>query len=88
MSSTQMHKFTVLLVRPDWCADGYGTDTMVCYVEVPSHEADAAAQQARKELWEQDNSGPDGMSDQPQGDPSDYFCAAVFSGWQSNVYAG
>ncbi len=30
MSPAESHKYTVVLVRPDWCADSYGTDTMVC----------------------------------------------------------
>lgn len=80
------HKFTVILVRPDWCADNYGTDVMICYVEVDDYDAKKAVEQAKRELWEQDNSGPDGQQQSDIGAPDDYHCVAAFVGWQSSCY--
>ena len=80
------HKFTVILVRPDYMADDYGKDTVVCYVEAEDYDAKKAVEQAKRELWEQDNSGPDGQQQSNVGAPEDYHCVAAFVGWQSSCY--
>lgn len=80
------HKFTVILVRPDYMADDYGKDTVVCYVETEDYDAKKAVAQAKRELWEQDNSGPDGLQQSDIGAPDDYHCVAAFVGWQSSCY--
>lgn len=80
------HKFTVILVRPDWCADNYGTDVMICYVEVDDYDAKLAVEQAKRELWTQDNTGSNGELQSNVGSPDDYHCVATFVGWQSSCY--
>lgn len=72
------YKFTVILLRPDWCGDAYER-TCVCLVETESYDAKQAAQQAKMELWTQD-------CERSCGHVDDYHCVAVFSGWQSNHY--
>ena len=41
-----MKKYTVLLLRPDYVADGFGTDTYMAQVEADSVEASVLAAQA------------------------------------------
>ena len=48
-----MKKYTVLLLRPDHVADGFGPDTYLAQVEADS--ADGAVLAAQKEVTEMDD---------------------------------
>lgn len=78
------HKFTVILARPDWCADPYGQDHLVMYVEVLENDAESAALRAQVEAWGIDNQG----SYDPTGTHTDYYVVAVFTGWQASHFGG
>jgi len=83
-----VHKFTVILSRPDYVAEPYGQDHLVMYVEVSDFDASQAADAAQQEAWEIDNTCQTEVKPDPIGEPSDYYVVAVFSGWQASHYGG
>jgi hypothetical protein len=64
------HKYTVLLLRPDYIASQYGEDTYLAHVVAAS--AGLAGEKAQMEAWVTDNGGPDECDDDASGDPDDY----------------
>lgn len=80
------HKFTVILVRPDYMADNFGQDTYTAHIEVEDNDVEKAVQAAKKEVWTIDNSGSYGLDEDPAGEPEDYFCIAAFEGHLHTVY--
>ena len=83
---TPKFQFTVILLRPDYIADDYGRDIYITHIEVPEHNVKQAVEAAKKEAWEIDNSGPNGLDEDPAGDPADYHCLVVYEGHLSACY--
>lgn len=81
-----MHKFTVILLRPDYMADNYGTDVYITHVEVDTNSVSAAVAKAKQESWEIDNSGPDGELQSSIGTPEDYHCIVAYEGHLPAIY--
>lgn len=79
------HKFTVMLLRPDYMADNYGTDFTIEHVETQEHDAQAAVQTAQALRWKADNADE---GEDRAGDPEDYFVLAVFDGHLQSHYTG
>lgn len=69
-----MKKYTVLLLRPDYVADGFGTDTYLAQVEVDS--ADAAVLTAQAEVAKLDDL--DLKS-------TDYHPLITLEGWRDDI---
>ena len=85
--SEATYHFTVILLRPDYMADNYGTDVCIAHVEVPDNDAALAVDKAKIEAWEIDNSTPSGvLDDNPAGDASDYHCIAAYEGHINAVH--
>lgn len=82
------HKFTVILARPDWCADPFGQDHLVMYVEVLENDAESAALRAQVEAWGIDNTCQTEINPEPTGTHTDYYVVAVFTGWQASHFGG
>jgi hypothetical protein len=79
-----VNPYTVILVRPDYMACNYGTDTYTAHVEAATpHDA---AQAAKNECWTIDNSYGGVMDAEPTGEPKDYHCVAVFDGHLTAAY--
>jgi hypothetical protein len=69
-----MKKYTVLLLRPDHVADGFGPDTYLAQVEADS--ADGAVLAAQKEVTEMDELD---LS------PTDYHPLITIEGWRDDI---
>ena len=69
-----MNRFTVLLLRPDHVADGFGPDTYLAQVEADS--ADGAVLAAQKEVTEMDD------LDLSQ---TDYHPLIIIEGWHDDI---
>jgi hypothetical protein len=67
--------FTVLLLRPDYIADQYGEDSLLCWVSADS-PADAL-QKARAEAIKIDEA--------PDADPDDYACLLIVAGTHEDL---
>jgi hypothetical protein len=69
-----MKKYTVLLLRPDHVADGFGPDTYLAQVEADS--ADGGVLAAQKEVTEMDDLD---LS------PTDYHPLITIEGWHDDI---
>ena len=69
-----MKKYTVLLLRPDHVADGFGPDTYLA--QVTAHSANGAVVAARKEVTETDDLD---LS------PKDYHPLITVEGWHDDI---
>lgn len=65
-----MALYTVILLRPDWATDNYGTDTFMETVE--AEDPTKALAEARRLVLVAD--------DNEHTNPTDYFCIAVIKG--------
>lgn len=81
-----MNNYTVLLLRPDYIAINFGTDTYLAHV-VANGPA-LAAEKAQMEAWVTDNGGPDAISDDAEGDEQDYAVLFVAMGHLKDLSAG
>ena len=69
-----MKKYTVLLLRPDYVADGFGTDTYLAQVEADSAEAAVLAAQAEVMAL-----------DDIDLNPGDYHPLITIEGWHDDI---
>lgn len=69
-----MKKYTVLLLRPDHVADGFGPDTYLA--QVTARSANGAVVAARKEVTETDDLD---LS------PKDYHPLITVEGWHDDI---
>jgi hypothetical protein len=69
-----MKKFTVLLLRPDYVADGFGTDTYLAQVEADSTSAAVLAAQAEVV-----------KGDDLDLIPNDYHPLITLEGWHDDI---
>jgi hypothetical protein len=72
---TAKHKFTVILLRPDYMSENYGEDIYVALVEVDDTDCMLALTAAKKEVFKADKR--DGLE---PNDLDDYALCVMFSG--------
>jgi hypothetical protein len=70
-----MKKYTVILLRPDWATNNYGTDTYMECVEA-ENPTKALAEARRLVLVADDNE---------HAEPTDYFCIALIEGEHNDL---
>lgn len=70
------HKYTVILLRPDYATNDFGQDTLVVYAE--GADPVQAVAKARKDVAK-----ADGLDKGNKG--ADYFVIAVMPGWQADI---
>ena len=75
-------KFTVLVLRPDYVASGYG-DTYLAHVTAGS--AEEAQDLAQREVYQSDFPPDEDADDYDDSDCVDYFVLAVFEGCLKDV---
>lgn len=69
------HKYTVILLRPDYATSDFGQDTLVVYAE--GVDPVQAVANARKDAVKADGFRRDWGKD--------YFVVAVVAGWQADI---
>lgn len=70
------HKYTVILLRPDYATDDFGQDTLVVYAE--GADPVQAVANARMDVAKADGLGKGNKG-------ADYFVVAVMPGWQADI---
>lgn len=74
MKGRMKMKYSVLLLRPDYAANPYGTDTYLAHVE--GHDAAAAVRVAQAEMVSVDDAN---------GNPGDYHPLVTIEGWHDDL---